>query len=95
MNMPSDAPRRYQIVFPGECGNVLSGVLGDAAIDSRHGYTCIVVTVRDHSEFYGLMDRFAELALRPVSLIDLGAESLVARITWRLTSVETGITRAG
>jgi hypothetical protein len=73
MTIPSDAPCRYQIVFPGECGHVLSGVLGDATIESRHGYTWVVATVRDQSEFYGLLDAFADLALRPVSLIDLSA----------------------
>jgi hypothetical protein len=73
MTVPSDAPCRYQIVFPGECGQVLSGVLGDATIESRQGYTWVVATVRDQSEFYGLLDTFADLALWPVSLIDLSA----------------------
>jgi hypothetical protein len=50
-----------------------------------------VATVRDQSEFYGLLDTFAELALRPVSLIDLGADDLVPHISWHLT----GTTRAG
>jgi hypothetical protein len=40
-------------------------------IESRPGYTRVVATVRDQSEFYGLLDRFADLALRPVSLIEL------------------------
>ena len=79
MTRPSDAPRRYQIVFLGECGEVLADVLGDAAIESRHGYTRVVATVRDQSEFYGLVDRFADLALWPVSLIDLGADHLLTR----------------
>jgi hypothetical protein len=74
MNTPSDAPCRYQIVFNTECGNVLAGLLGDAVIESRPGYTCVIATVRDQSEFYGLLDRFADLALRPVSLIELGTE---------------------
>jgi hypothetical protein len=95
MNMPSDAPRRYQIIFPGECENVLAGVLCDATIESRYGYTWVVATVRDQSEFYGLLDTFAELALRPVSLIDLSAASLVSRVAWRLASGRSGITRAG
>jgi len=79
MNKPSDAPCRYQIVFRTECGNVLAGILDDAVIESRHGYTRVVATVRDQSEFYGLLDRFADLALRPVSLVELGAEGLVTR----------------
>ena len=79
MTMPSDAPRCYQIVFLAECGEVLADVLGDAAIESRHGYTRVVATVRDQSEFYGLLDQFADLALWPVSLIDLGADHLMTR----------------
>jgi hypothetical protein len=79
MNEPSDAPCRYQIVFRTECGNVLAGVLDDAVIESRHGYTCVVATVRDQSDFYGLLDKFAALGLRPVSLIELGAEKLATR----------------
>jgi hypothetical protein len=71
MNTPSDAPCRYQIVFRTECANVLAGVLGDAVIESRPGYTCVVATVRDQSEFYGLLDKFADLALRPVSVVEL------------------------
>ena len=35
--------------------------------------------MRDQSEFYGLLDRFADLALWPVSLIELSADHLVTR----------------
>jgi hypothetical protein len=69
--MPSDAPCRYRIVFREECASLLAGIVADAVIESRHGYTCVVATVRDQSEFYGLLDRFAGLALRPVSLVEL------------------------
>ena len=69
--MPRDGPCRYQIVFREECASLLAGILADAVIESRPGYTCVVATVRDQSEFYGLLDRFAGLALRPVSLIEL------------------------
>ena len=79
MNEPSDAPCRYQIVFRTECGNVLAGVLDDAVIESGQGYTRVVATVRDQSDFYGLLDKFAALGLRPVSLIELGAERLTTR----------------
>jgi len=69
--MPSDAPCRYQIVFREECASSLAGIVADAVIESRPGHTCVVATVRDQSEFYGLLDRFAGLALRPVSLVEL------------------------
>lgn len=80
MTMPSDAPSDYQIVFPGECGNVLAGVLGEATIESRRGHTYVVTTVRDQAEFYGLLNTFADLGLRPVSVIDLSAEHLMSRV---------------
>lgn len=73
MNVHSDAPRRYRIVFRGECGDVLAGVFNDLSIESRSGYTCVVAVVRDQSEFYGLVGRFADLALRPVSLSEICA----------------------
>ena len=79
MDKPSDSPCRYQIVFRTECGNVLAGVLDDAVIESGQGYTRVVATVRDQSDFYGLLDKFAALGLRPVSLIELGAERLTTR----------------
>jgi len=84
MNTPSAAPFRYQIVFRTECGNALAGILHDAVIESRHGHTRVVATVRDQSEFYGLLDRFAELALHPVSLVELGPSQMsrICRTRW-------------
>ena len=79
MNEPSDAPCRYQIVFRTECGNVLADILDDAVIESGPGYTFVVATVRDQSDFYGLLDKFAALGLRPVSLIELGTDKLMTQ----------------
>ena len=72
MHTPRAAPCRYQIVFRTECASALAGILDGAVIESHHGYTCVVTTVRDQSEFYGLLDRLAELALQPVSLVEVG-----------------------
>jgi hypothetical protein len=41
-------------------------------VESSHGYTSVVAAVRDASEFYGLLDRFQDLALQPVSLNEIG-----------------------
>jgi hypothetical protein len=68
MNVPGGAPRRYQIVFRGECGDAFARLFSDVTVESRHGHTCVVATVRDASEFYGLLDRFQDLALLPVSI---------------------------
>jgi len=84
MNMLSDAPRRYRIVFRGECGAVLASVFSDVTIESHDGYTCVIAVVRDESEFYGLLGRFADLALRPISLNELGTDYT------RLRSVPSG-----
>lgn len=72
MHTPRAAPCRYQIVFRAECASALAGILDGAVIESRDGYTRVVATVRDQSEFYGLLDRLAELALQPVSLVEVG-----------------------
>ena len=76
--MPSDAPLRYRIIFRGECGNVLQGILSDATIESQRGWTRVIATVGDEAGFYELLDRFQDLALQPVSLteIDGGPDDL-------------------
>ena len=73
MKVPSDAARRYKIVFRGECGTVFADLFSDLAVESRYGYTSVVAAVRDASEFYGLLDRFQDLALQPVSLSEIGS----------------------
>jgi alkylhydroperoxidase/carboxymuconolactone decarboxylase family protein YurZ len=78
MKVPSGVPRRYRIVFRGECGDAFTGVFSDVRIESRCGYTCLVAVVRDVSEFYGLLDRFQDLALQPVSINEIGAQSSAA-----------------
>jgi hypothetical protein len=71
MRVPDDTPRRYRIVFRGECGDLFAYVFSDLVVESRCGYTSVVAAVRDASEFYGLLDRFQDLALQPVSLHEI------------------------
>jgi hypothetical protein len=73
--MPSDAPLRYRIILQGECGHVLQGILDDAAIESRRGWTSVIVTVDGESGFYRLLDRFQDLALPVVSINQLDADA--------------------
>jgi hypothetical protein len=73
--MPSDASLRYRIIFRGECGHVLQGILGDATIESRRGWTCVIATVGGESGFYRLLDRFQDLALQVVSINQLDADA--------------------
>ncbi len=64
--------RRYRIVVRDECTDLLASLIDTLTIQSGKGWTSVVVSVRDESELYGLLDRFAELALHIVSLNDLG-----------------------
>jgi hypothetical protein len=83
MRVPDDTPRRYRIVFRGECGHVFAGVFSDLEVESSHGYTSVVAAVRDASEFYGLLDRFQDLALQPVSLNEIGSGAEAVGVTPR------------
>jgi hypothetical protein len=71
--------RRYRIIFRGECGQLLAGINEDFVIETRQGWTCVTASVRDESEFYGLLDRFHEFALHIVSLDELDADVLRAQ----------------
>jgi hypothetical protein len=71
--------RRYRIILRGDCARLLATLLDDAAIESSRGWTCVLASVRDDSELYGLLDRFEELALHIVSLNELGADVLRPR----------------
>jgi hypothetical protein len=65
-------PRRYRIILRGECKHLLAGLLGDLSVQAGRGWTCVMASVRDESELYGLLDRFQEFALHIVSLNELG-----------------------
>ena len=73
--MPTDAPLRYRIILRGECGNVLQGILRDARIESRRGWTCVIATVGGEAGFYELLDRFQDLALQVVSINQLNVDA--------------------
>ena len=68
--------QRYRIILRGECEQLLTGILEEFAVESGQGWTCIMASVRDESELYGLIDRFQELALHIVSLNELGPDVL-------------------
>jgi hypothetical protein len=66
-------PRRYRIILRGECQQLLAGLAGDCSVQADRGWTCVMASLRDESELYGLLDRFQEFALHIVSLNELGA----------------------
>jgi hypothetical protein len=79
MTVPTVPLRRYRIILRGECAQLLTGILDGTTIESGRGWTCVVASVRDDSELYGLLDRFQEFALHIVSLNELGADVLRPR----------------
>ena len=68
--------QRYRIVLRGECQQLLTGILDGFSVESGRGWTCIMASVRDESELYGLIDRLQEFALHIVSLNELGPDVL-------------------
>ena len=50
---------------------MLAASLGEIEIASARGWTSITASVRDSSEFYGLLDRLEDFALRVVSVNEL------------------------
>jgi len=69
------AVHRYRIVVRDDCRDLLASLVEGLAIEPggpAGDRTSVIASVRDESEFYGLLDRFHELALHIVSLNELG-----------------------
>jgi hypothetical protein len=81
MIAPTGSCRQYRIILKGECKHLLAGLLDELLVESGHGWTCAIASVRDESELYGLLERFQDLALHIVSLNELGADVLRHRTT--------------
>ncbi len=79
MTAPAGPRRRYRISLRGECKYLLTGLFDGLLIESCRGWTCVMASVRDESELYGLLERFQEFALHIVSLNELGADVLRPR----------------
>ena len=79
MTTPAGPRRRYRIILRDECKQLLTGILDEVSIESYRGWTCVMASVRDESELYGLLERFQEFALHIVSLNELGADVLRPR----------------
>ncbi|HEY7011626.1 MAG TPA: hypothetical protein VH480_02640 [Streptosporangiaceae bacterium] len=70
---PAISARQYRIIIRGECGWLLNSLIDNVRVEpGRGGDTCVVVTVRDDPEFFGLMTQLRDLALHVVSLQELG-----------------------
>jgi hypothetical protein len=76
MATTAESGRRYRIVLRGECQQLLAGLWEGCVVELGRGWTCILASVRDESELYGLLERLQEFALHIVSLNELGADVL-------------------
>lgn len=79
MTVPAGRFHRYRIILRGECRHLLAGLPAECRVEPGRGWTCIMASVRDESEFYGLLDRFRDFGLHIVSLNELGADVLAPR----------------
>jgi hypothetical protein len=69
---PATGIRRYRICLRSECGRLLGSLIDNLHVESsRNGGTCVVASVRDDPEFWGLMEQLRDLALHVVSVQDL------------------------
>jgi len=72
MIRPATGTRQYRICLRSECGRLLASLIDNLHIESsRNGDTCVVASVRDDPEFWGLMEQLRDLALHVVSVQDL------------------------
>jgi hypothetical protein len=79
VTVSGDPPRVYRITVQGECGALLATVIDRIEIEScREGATRAAVSVRDDSEFWGVMDRFQDLALHLISVYELCGDADLA-----------------
>jgi len=69
---PASDARRYRIIIRGECGKLLASLIDNVqVVPTQNGDTCVVASVRDDPEFWGLLEQLRDLALHVVSLQDL------------------------
>ena len=79
----SETGHRYQLIVRGECGPLTEWLSGDAAIETGDGCTSLIVSARDDSDLYGLLDRIQDLGLHLISLNEVGGTEAVPRFPLR------------
>ena len=73
MIRPANGTRHYRICLRSDCGRLLVSLIDNLRVEPCHnGGTCVVASVRDDPEFWGLMEQLRDLALHVVSVQDLG-----------------------
>ena len=76
----SETGHRYQLIVRGECGPLTEWLFGDAAIEPGDGCTSLIVSARDDSDLYGLLDRIQDLGLHLISLYQAGGTEAVPHV---------------
>ena len=79
----SETGRRYQLIVRGECGPLTEWLVGDAASETGDGCTSLIVSARDDSELYGLLDRIQDLGLHLISLHEADSTETVPDLRLR------------
>ena len=87
----SEAGHRYQLIARGECGHLTERLSGDAATGTGDGCTSLIVSARDDSELYGLLDRIQDLGLHLISLNEADGTEAVPDLPLRAGLAHPGL----
>jgi hypothetical protein len=87
----SETGHRYQLIVRGECGPLTEWLFGDAAIETGHGCTSLIVSARDDSDLYGLLDRIQDLGLHLISLYQAGGTEAIPHLPLRASLAYPGL----
>jgi hypothetical protein len=79
----SETGHRYQLMVRGECGPLTEWLFGDAAIGTGDGGTSLIVSARDNSDLYGLLDRIQDRGFHLVTLDEAGGTEAVPHLPLR------------
>ena len=82
----SETGHRYQLMVRGECGPLTEWLFGDAG----DGGTSLIVSARDDSDLYGVLDRIQDLGLHLVTLDEAGGTEAVPHLPLRAVLAPSG-----
>ena len=83
----SETGHRYQLMVRGECGPLTEWLFGDAG----DGGTSLIVSARDDSDPYGVLDRIQDLGLHLVTLDEAGGTEAVPHLPLRAGLAHPGL----
>ena len=83
----SETGHRYQLMVRGECGPLTEWLFGDAC----DGGTSLIVSARDDSDLYGVLDRIQDLGLHLVTLDEAGGTEAVPHLPLRAGLAHPGL----